>query len=106
MLRNIVAVEYDGRETMALSISFEVPDNEFDLVVAARKAATDFCKTEAGKAIYEYNCSCFNWADFEMSVPNSFCEKYGFRKVDSVLNDIIVDWDEHVVDDFDFGDDE
>lgn len=33
-------------------------------------------------------------------VPNSFCEKYGFKKIDSALSDIVVDWDEHIVDDF------
>jgi len=101
MIRNLIAIEYDGREMRAISITCEVPAADFDLVSAARKASTDYCKTEEGQALYEYNCSCFNWADFEMSVPNSFCEKYGFKKIDSVLNDIVVNWDEHLVDDFD-----
>ena len=100
MIQNIVAVEYDGREMRAISITCEVPNKEFDLVSAIKKASTDFCKTEEGRAVYEYNCSCFNWADFEASVPNSFCEKYGFKKIDFVLSDIVVDWDEHIVDDF------
>ncbi len=103
MLRNIIAIEYDGRETRAISISFEVPDKDFDLVSAVRKAAMDFCRTEEGSRVYEFNCNCFNWADFEVSVPNSICEKYGFKKVDSCLSDIVVSWDEHLVDDCEEG---
>ena len=100
MIQNIIAIEYDGKEMRAISISCEVPSSDFDLASAIKKAATDFCRTEEGMAIYDYNCSFFNWADFEVSVPNSFCEKYGFKKIDSALSNIVVDWDEHIVDDF------
>ena len=100
MLQTVIALERDGLEVRAISILFDVPNKDFDLLKAAKSAATDYCKTAEGKRIYEYNCSQFNWADFEMSIPNEFCERYGFKKVDSVLADIIVDWDEHLVDDF------
>ena len=99
MLQTINAIERDGFEVRVLSILFDVPDKDFDLLKAAKLAATEYCKTAKGKRTYEYNCSQFNWADFEMSIPNEFCEKYGFKKVDSALADIIVDWDEHLVDD-------
>lgn len=65
---------------------------------AVCKAATDYCKTPAGRKMFDYNCSYFNWADFD-SVPQEFCEKYGFTKIDSALSDIEVDWDEQLVDD-------
>lgn len=103
MLQTIIAIERDGLEIRVLSIMFDVPDKDFDLLQAAKSAATDYCKTAGGKRTYEHNCSQFNWADFEMSIPNEFCEKYGFKKVESVLADIIVDWDEHLVDDFALG---
>lgn len=99
MLQTMIAIEQDGRETHAISLLFEVPDKDFDLKGAVYAAATEFCQTEEGRRIYDYNCSCFNWADFSVSVPNEFCEKHGFKKVDSVLGDIVVDWDEHIVND-------
>ena len=40
-------------------------------------------------------------------MPNEFCEKYGFKKIDSgTLSDITVDWDEHLVDDAQMVDEE
>lgn len=100
MLRNVVAIERDGLDFRALTILFEVPDEKFNLEEAVKKAATDYCLTKEGRKTYDYNCSWFNWADFDLNVPNSFCEKYGFRKVtDGTLSDIIVNWDDHLVDD-------
>ena len=53
MIQNINAVEYDGREMRAVSISCEVPSKDFDIISAIKKASTDFCKTEEGKAVYD-----------------------------------------------------
>lgn len=99
MLRTVVAIERDGLDFRVLTLQFDVPSKEFDLKDAVCKAATDYCKTPDGKRTYDYNCSFFNWADFAMSVPQDFCEKYGFKRVDSVVSDIEVDWDEQLVDD-------
>ena len=99
MLQTMIAIEHDGKETRAISLLFEVPDKYFDLKGAIYAAATEFCQTEEGRRIYDYNCCCFNWADFSVSDQNEFCKKYGFIKVDSVLGDIVVDWDEHIVND-------
>jgi len=99
MLKNIVAIERDGLDVRAMVITFDVPSKEFDIVAAVKAAATDYCMTEDGAKVYEYNCRQFNWADFEANVPNEFCEKYGFKKVDSLLGNLEVDWDEHLVDD-------
>lgn len=100
MFRNIVAIERDGLDFRALTILFEVPDEKFDIEEAARKAATEYCLTENGRKIYDYNCSSFNWADFEMNVPNEICEKFGFRKViNGILSDVVVNWDDELVDD-------
>lgn len=99
MLRTVVAIERDGLDIRVLTLQFEVPNEDFDLKDAVCKAATDYCKTSDGKRTYDYNCSYFNWADFDMCVPQEFCEKYGFKKIDSVVGDIEVDWDEQLVDD-------
>lgn len=97
MLRNIVAIERDGWDVNVLTLAFDVPDESFDLRDAVRKATTDYCKTEEGRKTYSYNCDYFNWADFAMSVPNEFCKKYGFSKIDYDTSDLIVDWDEQLV---------
>ena len=107
MLQTVVAIEREGWDVRTLTLLFEVPDEHFNLEYWVRKAATDYCLTEKGRAIYDYNCSCFNWADFEMNVPNEFCERYGFKKINTgILGDITVDWDEHLVDDAQMEDDD
>lgn len=107
MLRTVVAIERDGLDLRVLTILFEVPSEDFNLEYWVRKAATDYCLTNEGRAVYKYNCRCFNWADFESTVPNSFCEKYGFKKVSAgILSDITVNWDEHLVDDSQMVEDE
>ena len=99
MLCTVVAIERDGLDVRVLSLQFDVPNAEFDLKDAVCKASTDYCKTSDGRMVYEDNCSYFNWADFARYVPQEICEKYGFRRIDSVVSDIEVDWDEQLVDD-------
>ena len=106
MLRTVVALERDGLDVRVLSLQFDVPNAEFDLKDAVCKASTDYCKTPDGKRTYKYNCSYFNWADFAMSVPQEFCEKYGFKRIDTIVSDIEVDWDEQLVDDSQIEDDD
>lgn len=72
MIQTIVAIECDGWDVRTLTINFNVPNKDFDLVAAVKLAATDYCKTDEGKRVYIYNCWNFNWADFAMSVPNEF----------------------------------
>ena len=98
MIRTIVAIERDGFDINTLTMQFEVPSNNFDLISAVKHAAEDYCKTEEGRQTYDDNCYNFNWADFAMYVPSSFCEKYGFKMLDDVVNDVVVDWDEQLVD--------
>lgn len=101
MLQTVVAIERDGLDIRTLTLCFDIPSKDFDLITAVKNAAMDYCQTEIGKQVYEYNCSYFNWADFAMNVSNEFCEKYGFKMLDAVCEDVIVDWDEQLVDDVD-----
>lgn len=100
MLQTVIAIELDGVNVRAISLQFEVPDKDFDLKGAVYAAATEFCQTEEGRKTYDYNCSCFNWADFDVNVPDEICERHGFKKIKGELADMVVDWDEHLVDDF------
>lgn len=99
MLKTIVAIEQDGMEVRALALNFDVPSEDFDLKAAVKAACTEYCKTPEGLETYRYNCNHFNWADFAMSVPAEFCEKHGFKFVQSNVSDEDVNWDEQLVDD-------
>lgn len=96
MQKVIVATEQDGLDVITLVMLFEVPNEEFDLEDAVRKASVDYCKTKDGADVFEENCNCFNWGDFYTYVPNSFCEKYGFSIIKS-FETIDVYFDEQLV---------
>lgn len=98
MIRTVVAIEQDGSYVSTTALLFDVPNGSFDLIVAARKAAADFCKTEDGRRILNATHSRFNWLDFYSHVPQAYCEKYGFRKIETVLTNFDVDMDEQLVD--------
>ncbi len=98
MLRTVTAIERDGLDVRVLVLNFDVPSKEFDLMAAVKAAALEYCQTEDGKKTYNYNCRCFNWADFEMNVPNEICAKHGFTVLESPVSDLVVDWDEQLVD--------
>lgn len=97
--QTITAVERDGFDLRLLTLTFEVPnDSNFDLLDNIKKTCNDFIKTETGKDALEHNCGAFNLADFNMLVPNSFCEKYGFKKINEALSNIEIDWDAQLID--------
>jgi hypothetical protein len=99
---NIVAIERDGLDIRSIAITLDIFSDkiktEDDIRVAVQSACNEYVRTPEGKKNYEYNCSSFNWGDFGY-VPNSICEKYGFRQVSSDINDFDVDWDEELVTD-------
>lgn len=99
MIRNIIATKHDGLNTRTITITCEVPDDQFDLIGAAKKAADAYCSTEAGYKTLQYTSGNFNWADFAMYVTNKFTKQFGFTIVENALEDIPVDWDEQILSD-------
>lgn len=70
-----------------------------DVLESIKKASTEYCTTPEGRMIYENNCNCFNYGDFDVYVPNVICKKYGISKNDSKYNYIEpVCFDEQLVD--------
>jgi hypothetical protein len=96
MIQAVTAREQDGMDVRLLTIMFEVDDG-VDLMEAVRKASEEYIRTEAGRAAMNYSGGSFNWADFDMYVPNEICEKYGFRKMDGCLSQE-TSWDEQLID--------
>lgn len=81
MIRTVVATDQDGLDMNIHIFQFRVPDEDFDLLGAVRKAADQYCRTPQGQAVYEGNSKQFNWGDFDLHVPNAFCEELGFQRV-------------------------
>ena len=91
--KTLTAIERDGMDVRLLTMVFEIPDKDFDLIDALKKAVADYVATDEGKATLDYNCGCFNLADIDSSLPRKFCEKYGVKILDSVLAEDDIDWD-------------
>lgn len=94
--KTITALESEFQNIRLLTMQFEVPDKDFDLLEAISLAVSDYAKTPEGKKVLEYNCGYFELTDVESSLPREFCKARGFSVVDSVADEQI-DWD------YDFG---
>ena len=94
----ITAIEQDGFDYRTLNIELEILDESIDVIEACKEAAREFVATEEGLKTYLSNCECFNWADFELYVPNEICERHGFRKIDTETSNAQVNWDEQLTD--------
>jgi hypothetical protein len=102
IIKTIVATESWGEDSRTIVLSFEVPDHGFDLIAACKKAALAYCKTEKGyEAFTCCNVYSFSWSDFEIHVPNSIMEQFGFRRIEPVQVDYEVDLAEQIVDEDD-----
>lgn len=99
--KTVVAMERDGLDVRTFVLNFHVSSESFDIVAAAKAAAKEYCLTEEGKRIYEGNCNCFNWGDFDAYVPQDICRRHGFAKIESPIPDELVDFDEQLVDECD-----
>lgn len=78
-----------------LVMKIETPDGEFDLIAAAKAAALEYCRTEQGKTHFCMDCDRFNWASFAHDMPSEFCERHGFKILETQsFSGRIVDWRE------------
>ena len=100
MIKTFIATEVDGLIIRNLIIELEIIDKGIDIKQAVLDACKEYCQTEEGKAVYDGNCCSFNWGDFDTYVPNKICEKYGFRKLNSVTAEQ-VSFDEQLVEEAD-----
>lgn len=97
IIRTVIAIDYGSRNPRHLTLNFLIPNKEFDLFAAIKAAATEYCQTEDGKKTYIGNCHCFNWGDFDLHVPQDICKKHGFQKIDALVADSEVNFDEDLV---------
>lgn len=91
--KTLTGVERDGLDLRLITICFEIPDPEFDLLSAISDAVKDYAKTENGKKTISSNCGYFNLADVAANLPRECCEAHGFKMIDSALTDETIDWD-------------
>lgn len=99
-ITTICAIERDGLDIRILSISIHVQKDKIktkeDVIHAIKAACNEYIHTYEGQKTYEHNCNNFNWADFDVHVPNSICRRHGFAKIDSMLSTIERNWDEQL----------
>lgn len=100
MIKLIVATEAVGLETTNLVMALDVFDENISIEQAVMAACKEYCLTEEGKRTYECNCNSFNWGDFDSYVPNEICEKYGFKKLQSIIAEEFA-FDQQLVDESD-----
>ena len=104
MRKIINAIETSGMGgANTLIMQFAVKPECVNLVEAVCKASLDFVNSSKGREVYEKNNKSFNWGDFWLHVPNSFCQRYGFTKLDDEGSKfpITVDLNEQLVDESD-----
>lgn len=99
-IQNITAIEQDGLNVRTITITCKILNHNIDLKQAIKHAVTQYLKTPDGQHTYEYNCGCFNYADFATNVPNEINKEHGFEIIEPTLSDIIVNWDENLADEF------
>lgn len=81
-------------ETEMLSVEFEVPNENFDLITAIETAVEDFTETPEGKKILDENDGVFNLENVNHDLPNKYCEAHGFRKTGKCrYSDDVLSWD-------------
>lgn len=80
-LQTITVIERDGTNFRSFSLTCHILSDpaHFDLHQAVKNAVHEYLQTPEGQQTYEYNCHCFNWADFEQYVSNDICKKIWFR---------------------------
>lgn len=95
----LTAAEHDGLKRRTISMLFKINKDmtEQELIQACKSAAIEFANTKLGRETYSHNCECFNWADFDIHVPNHICRKYGFEKETDYIICPSVEWDEQLV---------
>lgn len=97
MIYTINAIDRDGLRINIFTLKFDVFRDGIDIVDACKAAAREFTATSDGFCAYMHNCENFNWGDF-VDVPNTICEKYGFRKINAEFTDTDVDYNEQLID--------
>lgn len=98
MTKIITAVEHDGLDIRTITGSFKVPSEDFDIIAAIKAASNEYIHTEEGKQTLDHNCGQFNFADFVNDVPRRICVKHGFE-FDREIDNILINWDEQLIDD-------
>ena len=81
-----------------LAIKIEVTKQNIDLKQAIKDACREFVVTPEGFKLYNKNHKQFNWQHFAANVPNTICEKYGFKKIQTDNENVLYEkWNESLV---------
>lgn len=90
--KTIVAADLDN--DIAIVITVEIPDENFDVMGAIQAASVDYVNTPEGKEVLNDNGGYFNWGDVVNNLPDDICKRYGFEIVNVIDADNVVHHDD------------
>ena len=80
IIKQTIHIRRHGGETHSSLIIELETEHGIDLFAAIKAACIEYCNTPDGKRFYrKKNHHTFNYGDFSNKVPNTICEKHGFR---------------------------
>lgn len=95
----VVAVEEGKFDVRCTPVLLKTELRGVELRRAVVRACTEYARTPKGKKMYDFYGGCFNWTAFAKHVPNTICARHGFTKCCQSEDTMIVDADDHLVND-------
>lgn len=90
--KTIVAADLDN--DIAIVITVEIPDEDFDVMGAIQDASVEYVNTPVGNEVLNDNGGYFNWGDVVNNLPDDICKKHGFEIVNVMDADYVVHHDD------------
>lgn len=85
MEKRLLLKNKDNETSVAV---FGVPSDKFNLQMAMKEAAAEYCRTEIGRRDFEKG---MNYQDFMNWVPDVLCIKQGFTKLGYLPGEVVKD---------------
>lgn len=79
--------DQDGLDVTLHNICIRTSLPDADILPAIKAAAQEYLDTPDGLRIWDENCECFNYGDFDLNVPDEVCGHHGFH---IIRDDIMV----------------
>ena len=86
----LIVKGYDDEDIGSIDLMVSDWMGTKDVLYNIRKATDEFLSTESGKEAYKVN-NQFDYASFDLHVPNEICKKYGIEKVSEPDYTAVVD---------------
>lgn len=96
----ILALEMETGTAIAIPLIILKKGEGNDPKDLIRNAVREFLNTPEGKDALKETCGAFNWGDAANLLPDRICDNHGFRFLDPLQADEIVDLNEQLTADY------